>query len=418
MKIGFIGLGIMGKPMAKNLLKAGYTDLLVNNRSQAPVQELEAAGATGATQQEIGAQCDVVITMLPNSPQVKEVMLGENGVASHMKPGAVFIDCSSINPVASKEIYAALQKKGVEMLDAPVSGGEPKAIDGTLSFMVGGKQEVFDAYKPVLDAMGASTVRCGEVGAGNTTKLANQIIVACNIQALAEALTLAQKAGVDPELVFQAIKGGLAGSTVMNAKAPMMIAGNDKPGFKIDLHIKDLNNVLDCAHAVGAPVLLYNNPGRVGYTMSAKLVEELAHNVPNIVGMKDTSGDITQTSEFIRRTRDVGFKVFGGKDTLLYASLCHGAVGGVCTAANFMPELITDVYNKFAAGDRTGSLEAQFKLNPVRLSMDAASFPVAAKDMANLRGRKVGVPYLPTLPTPEGAAKQGFVTTMTEAGLL
>ena len=194
MKIGFIGLGIMGKPMAKNLLKAGYTDLLVNNRSQAPVQELEAAGAKGATQQEIGEQCDVVITMLPNSPQVKEVMLGANGVASHMKPGAVFIDCSSINPVASKEIYAELQKKGVEMLDAPVSGGEPKAIDGTLSFMVGGKQ------------------------------------------------------------VFQAIKGGLAGSTVMNAKAPMMIAGNDKPGFKIDLHIKDLNNVLDCAHAVGAPV--------------------------------------------------------------------------------------------------------------------------------------------------------------------
>ena len=166
------------------------------------------------------------------------------------------------------------------------------------------------------------------------------------------------------------------------------------------------------------PVLLYNNPGRVGYTMSAKLVEELAHNVPNIVGMKDTSGDITQTAEFIRHTRDMGFKVFGGKDTLLYASLCHGAVGGVCTAANFMPELITDVYNKFAAGDMAGSLEAQFKLNPVRLSMDAASFPVAAKDMANLRGRKVGVPYLPTLPTPEGAAKQGFVATMTEAGLL
>ena len=166
------------------------------------------------------------------------------------------------------------------------------------------------------------------------------------------------------------------------------------------------------------PVLLYNNPGRVGYTLSAQLVEELAHTVPNIVGMKDTSGDITQTSEFIRRTRDVEFKVFGGKDTLLYASLCHGAVGGVCTAANFMPELITDVYNKYAAGDREGSLEAQFKLNPVRLSMDAASFPVAAKDMAVLRGRDVGVPYLPTLPTPEGPAKQGFIKTMTEAGLL
>ena len=254
MKIGFIGLGIMGKPMAKNLLKAGYTDLLVNNRSQAPVRELEAAGAKGATQQEIGAQCDVVITMLPNSPQVKEVMLGANGVASHMKPGAVFIDCSSINPVASKEIAAALAEKNVEMLDAPVSGGEPKAIDGTLSFMVGGKQEVFDKYKELLSAMGSSVVRCGEVGAGNTTKLANQIIVACNIQALAEALTLAQKAGVEPNAVFAAIKGGLAGSTVMNAKTPMMIAGNDKPGFKIDLHIKDLDNVLDCAHAVGAPV--------------------------------------------------------------------------------------------------------------------------------------------------------------------
>ena len=166
------------------------------------------------------------------------------------------------------------------------------------------------------------------------------------------------------------------------------------------------------------PVLLYNNPGRVGYTMSAKLVEELAHKVPNIVGMKDTSGDITQTAEFIRRTRDVGFRVFGGKDTLLYASLCHGAVGGVCTAANFMPELITDVYNKFIAGDLAGSLEAQFRLNPVRLSMDAASFPVAAKDMAALRGRRVGVPYRPTLPTPEGPARQGFIKTMTEAGLL
>lgn len=254
MKIGLIGLGIMGKPMAKNMLKAGYTDLLVCDRSPAPVEELVACGAKSATYEEIGSQCDVILTMLPNSPHVKSVMLGEGAVANHMKPGSVFIDMSSINPVASKEIYAELQKKGFEMLDAPVSGGEPKAIDGTLSFMVGGKQEVFDQFKPLLETMGASVVRCGEVGAGNTTKLANQIIVACNIQALAEALTLAQKAGVDPELVFQAIKGGLAGSTVMNAKAPMMIAGNDKPGFKIDLHIKDLNNALDCAHSVGAPV--------------------------------------------------------------------------------------------------------------------------------------------------------------------
>lgn len=287
MKIGFIGLGIMGKPMAKNLLKAGYT-LLVNNRSRAPMDELAACGATPATQQEIGDQCDVVLTMLPNSPQVKEVMLGEDGVAAHMRPGTVFIDMSSINPVASKEIAVVLAEKNIEMLDAPVSGGEPKAIDGTLSFMVGGKQEVFDEYKELLGAMGSSVVRCGEVGAGNTTKLANQIIVACNIRALAEALTLAQKAGVDPNMVFEAIKGGLAGSTVMNAKAPMMIEGNDKPGFKIDLHIKDLNNVLDCAHAVGAPVpmtasvqeimqWLHNNGcGQQDHSAIAKYYEQLA----------------------------------------------------------------------------------------------------------------------------------------------
>ena len=253
MKIGLIGLGIMGKPMAKNMLKAGY-DLTVSDLNKANVDDVVAAGAKAASNKEIGETCDVVMTMLPNSPHVKSVMLGENGVASFMKPGSVFIDMSSINPVASKEIAAALAEKSIEMLDAPVSGGEPKAIDGTLSFMVGGKQEVFDAHKELLLTMGASAVRCGEVGAGNTTKLANQIIVACNIRAVAEALTLAQKAGVEPEAVFQAIRGGLAGSTVMDAKAPMMIAGNDKPGFKIDLHIKDLNNVLDCAHAVGAPV--------------------------------------------------------------------------------------------------------------------------------------------------------------------
>ncbi len=253
MKIGLIGLGIMGKPMAKNLLKAGY-DLTVSDLNQASVDEIVAAGAKAATNAEIGETCDVVLTMVPNSPQVKAVMLGEDGVAAHMKPGSVFIDMSSINPVASKEIAAELAKRGIEMLDAPVSGGEPKAIDGTLSFMVGGKQEIFDQYKELLGAMGASVVRCGDVGAGNTTKLANQIIVACNIQALSEALTLAKMAGVDPELVFQAIRGGLAGSTVMNAKAPMMIEGNDKPGFKIDLHIKDLNNALDCAHTVGSPL--------------------------------------------------------------------------------------------------------------------------------------------------------------------
>ena len=253
MKLGLIGLGIMGKPMAKNLLKAGY-ELYVKDRSAAPVEELVAAGAVAGDYETMGSECEVILTMLPNSPHVKEVMLGEGGMASYMHDGQVYIDMSSINPMASKEVAAELEKRGVEMLDAPVSGGEPKAIDGTLAFMVGGKQEVFDKYKDLLLTMGSSAVRCGEVGAGNTTKLANQVIVACNIQALAEGLTLAKMAGVDPELVFEAIKGGLAGSTVMNAKAPMMLDDNFKPGFKIDLHIKDLNNALDCAHSCGAPL--------------------------------------------------------------------------------------------------------------------------------------------------------------------
>ena len=243
----------MGKPMAINLVKAGY-EVMVSNRNMTKCDPVVAVGAKKGSYKEVAEFAEVVITMLPNGPQVKEVMLGADGVASHMKKGSTFIDMSSINPVSSKEIYAELAKFGVEMLDAPVSGGEPKAIDGSLSIMVGGKQEIFDKFKDMLGAMGSSVVRCGDVGAGNTTKLANQVIVACNIQALSEAMTLAQKAGVDPQLVFEAIKGGLAGSTVMNAKAPMMIAGNDKPGFKIDLHIKDLNNALDCAHSVGAPV--------------------------------------------------------------------------------------------------------------------------------------------------------------------
>ena len=251
MRIGFIGLGIMGKPMAKNLLKAGH-QVWVNNRSRGPMEELAACGAHAATRKELAENAEVIITMLPNGPQVKEVVLGD--VVNYMRPGQIFIDCSSISPVVSKEIAAALAEKGVEMLDAPVSGGEPKAIDGTLSFMVGGKQEIFDRCRSILADMGSSVTRCGEIGAGNTTKLANQIIVACNIQAVAEAFTLAQKAGVDPEVVYKAIRGGLAGSTVLDAKGPMMIAGNDKPGFKIDLHIKDLDNALDCAHTVGAPV--------------------------------------------------------------------------------------------------------------------------------------------------------------------
>lgn len=200
------------------------------------------------------------------------------------------------------------------------------------------------------------------------------------------------------------------GTTGISVLQPMFLKPTETELF---LHFKTI------AEAVpDMPMLLYNNPGRVGYTMSGNLVDRLAHEVENIVGMKDTSGDMTQTAEFIRRTRDVDFKVFGGKDTLLYASLCHGAAGGVCTAGNFMPELITDIYNKYIAGDLEGALEAQFKLNPVRLSMDGASFPVAAKDMANLRGRNVGRPYSPNLATPEGPALEKMKTEMKKAGLI
>ena len=208
-------------------------------------------------------------------------------------------------------------------------------------------------------------------------------------------------------LAKMAVKNGAKGVSILQ---PMFL----KPNFnELFLHVKTI------AEAVPeTPVLLYNNPGRVGYTLGADLVEKLAHEVDNIVGMKDTSGDITQTEEFIRRNRDVGFKVFGGKDTLLYASLCIGAVGGVCTAGNFMPELIVDIYNKYVVGDIKGALEAQYKLNPVRLAMDVASFPVAAKDMAAMRGRDVGSPYLPNLSTPEGVSYDKMKKEMEKAGLI
>lgn len=256
MKIGFIGLGIMGKPMAKNLIKAGY-QLVVCDLVQSAVDELVALGAEAAVNgKEVASKCNVIITMLPNSPHVKTVVLGEGGVIEGAKAGSVVIDMSSIAPLASREIYAELEKKGIDMLDAPVSGGEPKAIDGTLSVMVGGKKEVFDKYYDVMKAMAASVVYVGEIGAGNTAKLCNQIVVALNIAAVSEAFLLAKKAGVDPELVYQAIRGGLAGSTVMDAKVPMMLDRNFKPGFKIDLHIKDLNNVFETSHSVGVPLPL------------------------------------------------------------------------------------------------------------------------------------------------------------------
>lgn len=251
-KIGFIGLGIMGKHMARNLMRAGYP-LVVYDIVPDPVKELEKEGAVSAESiRAVTEQTELIITMLPNSPHVKEAVMGDKGILEGAKPNTILVDMSSIAPLASKEIYEACKKSQVHMLDAPVSGGEPKAIDGTLSIMVGGDEDIFKQVQDVLLKMGSSAVYCGDIGAGNTTKLANQVIVALNIAALSEALVLGKKAGVDPSAIYNAIKGGLAGSTVMNAKAPMMMEGNFTPGFRINLHIKDLQNVMDTGHEIGA----------------------------------------------------------------------------------------------------------------------------------------------------------------------
>jgi 2-hydroxy-3-oxopropionate reductase len=255
-KIGFIGLGIMGKPMAKNLVKAGY-DVTVYDVKPEPIAELVALGAkAGTSPKDVASRTEIIITMLPNSPHVKTAVLGAGGVIEGVKPGAIVVDMSSIAPSASQEISAKLAEKGIPLLDAPVSGGEPKAVDGTLAIMVGGPEDSFNQVKELLAKMGASVTHVGAVGSGNVTKLVNQIIVALNIAAVSEALVLATKAGVNPERVFDAIKGGLAGSTVMNAKVPMILAGNFKPGFRIELHIKDLMNAMDTAHELNVPIPL------------------------------------------------------------------------------------------------------------------------------------------------------------------
>lgn len=277
MKVGFIGLGIMGRPMSKNLLKAGY-DLTVLDYNESAVKELVALGASSASNaSEIAKQCDVVITMLPNSPHVKLVALGEGGIIEGAHKGLTLIDMSSIDPMASKEIGTALAEKGVDMLDAPVSGGEPKAIDGTISVMVGGKKETFDHYYDLMKAMAGSVVYVGELGAGNVTKLANQVIVALNIAAMSEAMILATKAGVSPELVYQAIRGGLAGSTVLDAKAPLVMDRKFNPGFRIELHIKDLMNALNAAHSLSVPLPLTSQVMEIMQALKADGLEKEDH---------------------------------------------------------------------------------------------------------------------------------------------
>jgi 2-hydroxy-3-oxopropionate reductase len=252
--IGFIGLGIMGKPMATNLIRAGY-ELIVHDINRVPVRDVVQLGATeGHSPAEVASRSEIVITMLPNSPEVRAVVLGDGGVLEGAHPGLILIDMSSIAPLVSKDVATAAQAKGIKMLDAPVSGGEPKAKDGTLSIMVGGEKETFDSVVEVLQAMGKSVVWIGPIGSGNIAKLSNQIVVALNIIAISEALVLAKKAGVDPKVVHQAIRGGLAGSTVMDAKAPLIFARKFDPGFRIELHLKDLLNAVDTAHQLCVPI--------------------------------------------------------------------------------------------------------------------------------------------------------------------
>jgi len=255
-KIGFIGLGVMGKPMALNLLKAGYS-LTVYDISEDPVSVLVKAGATAVgSPEELASNSDIIFTMLPNSPHVQSVIEGEKGVLKGAKAGSVIIDMSSIAPGVARDLAGSASALGVHMLDAPVSGGEPKAIDGSLSIMVGGPEDVFEEVKDVLAVMGASVLLIGEIGSGNTCKLANQIMVAVHLAAVGEAMVFAEKAGVDPEKVFKAIRGGLAGSTVLDAKMPLILERNFKPGGPIRMHTKDLLNVRDTALEIDAPIPL------------------------------------------------------------------------------------------------------------------------------------------------------------------
>ena len=287
-RIGFIGLGIMGKPMAKNLLKAGHS-LVVYDIMPAGADEVAAAGAAkGSSPKDVAGQTEIVITMVPDGPEVEQAVLGSNGVLEGAKKGTIVVDMSSISPMVAQKVGAKCEAQGIDFLDAPVSGGEPKAIDGTLAIMVGGKQDVFNTVEPILKQMGSTVVLTGKTGAGNVTKLANQIMVACNIAAMGEALVLATKAGLDPEVVFNAVKAGLAGSTVLNVKAPMVYSRNFKPGFRVRLHQKDLRNALLAAESlkVSLPLtsavqnilvsLMNNGKGDLDHSAIVQFIEEMA----------------------------------------------------------------------------------------------------------------------------------------------
>ncbi len=276
-KIGFIGLGIMGSPMAVNLIKSKYnlTVYDVFKEKVAPLLKMGASGA--ASPKEVAAKSEVVITMLRSNEVVREALAGAEGVFSGAKPGTIIIDMSSSSPTMIKELHAQAVERGLCMLDAPVSGGEPKAIDGSLAIMVGGAKEDFERVKDILQAMGRTVTHIASIGSGNVVKLANQIIVALNIAAVSEAISFTSKAGIDPEVVYQAIRGGLAGSTVMDAKLPMMYNRNFNPGARMMVHIKDLRNALEMAHEISASLPLSSQVLEYMYSLKAEGKENIDH---------------------------------------------------------------------------------------------------------------------------------------------
>ncbi len=285
--IGFIGLGIMGKPMARNLLKAGHT-LVVHNRSRGAVNELSKEGAQAADSQEIAERSEIIITMLPDSPDVELVYAGEHGIFSDVKSGTLLIDMSSISPIVARKLAAEADKRGCDMLDAPVSGGEAGAIGASLSIMIGGKVSAVERAMPIFQTLGKNIVHVGDAGAGQVTKAANQMVVGTTIAIVGEALVLAKKAGVDPAKVRQALLGGFAQSKILEAHGQKMLDRNFKPGFRIRLHEKDMKIAIATGSEYGVPLLV---TGVVGQMMTAmkgmgngdldhsglvKFVEELA----------------------------------------------------------------------------------------------------------------------------------------------
>jgi 2-hydroxy-3-oxopropionate reductase len=287
-KIGFVGTGIMGKPMVKNLLKAGYP-VLCYDLVPEPLKELAAAGAAlAASNREVAEKSEIVITMLPNSPHVEQAVLGPKGILEGARSGLLLLDMSTISPIVSQRVAAEAAKKGVKMLDAPVSGGEKGAIEGTLSIMVGGERAVFDKVLPIFQAMGKTITYIGPIGSGGFVKLANQIIVAINLTAIAEALVLGTKAGIDLELMINALSGGLAGSKCLEQKRNNYLQHAFQPGFKIDLHSKDLNLIMESAEKLGVPLpttalvrelfsaLRVKGRGQMDHSGVITLLEELA----------------------------------------------------------------------------------------------------------------------------------------------